>query len=125
MIDLFESVPACYLATTADGVPNVIPIGFKWVRDGKLILADIFLGKTRENLRAHSRVAVAIANGDPKRGFQFKGTATVHTSGAPWETVRELLRERGVQATPHAAVVIDVEEVYALDPGPNAGRRLL
>jgi hypothetical protein len=60
-----------------------------------------------------------------KQGFQLKGNATVHRDGEPFEKLGAFLRDAGVDATPHAAVQVSVEEAYLLDPGPNAGKRVL
>ena len=41
------------LATCADGEPNVVPVAFKDVtEDGKLVVGDVFLETTLNNLRA-------------------------------------------------------------------------
>ncbi len=121
----FEAATVCYLATCRDGVPNVVPVSRMWVVDNELLLADFYFGKTRRNIADNPEVAISLVGPDPKQGFQLKGTASTHESGEPFERLGALLRDAGVDAEPHAAVMVSVEEVYLLDPGPNAGKRVL
>ncbi len=120
-----NDAPFWLLATCAEGVPNVVPVGYKWVENDKLLLADLFFGKTRRNLAANSLVAVTVASVDPKRGFQVKGTASVHRAGEPYQRLCTCLRGCGVDTDPHAAVLITVTHVYQLAPGPNAGSMVI
>ena len=121
----FRETPVCFLATCCEDVPNVVPVGFKWIDQNKLLLADLFFEKTRRNLAANPTVAVTVACTNPKQGFQLKGIASVHRTGEPYERLRVLLRQKGVDAEPFAAVLISVAETYLLDPGPEAGKRIL
>lgn len=42
------------LATCADGEPNVVPVAFKDVtEDGKLVVGDVFLETTLNNIKAN------------------------------------------------------------------------
>lgn len=43
------------LGTCADGEPNVVPVAFKDVtEDGKLVVGDVFLETTLNNLKANN-----------------------------------------------------------------------
>jgi predicted pyridoxine 5'-phosphate oxidase superfamily flavin-nucleotide-binding protein len=121
----FEAAKLCYLATCRDGVPNVVPVSRMWIVDNDLLVADFYFGKTRRNIADNPEVAISLVGPDPKQGFQLKGRASVHESGEPFEKLGTLLRDAGVDAEPRAAVLVSVEEVYLLDPGPNAGKRVL
>jgi predicted pyridoxine 5'-phosphate oxidase superfamily flavin-nucleotide-binding protein len=120
----FETAAVCWLATCVDGLPNVVPVGFKALWGDQLLLVDLFLGKTRDNLIVNPGVAVSVATTHPKAGFQFKGRAAVHRDGPAYQAARDVLLAQGVAAAPHAAIVVAVSDVYALDPGEGAGRRL-
>ncbi len=120
---VFDAVDLCFLATCEDRVPNVVAVGFKRVWEGKLLLVDLFFHKTRQNLDANPNVAVSIGWLEPKAGVQFKGTATVHHDGPAFDEAVRILRDAGSDATPHAAVVVQVEEAFRLDPG--AGEQIL
>ena len=125
MINAFNEAPLCYIATTSEAGPNVVSIGFKWIYDGQLLLlADLFLGKTRNNIDQDPRVSIAIATPNPKEGFQFRGTATLHRTGEPYEELCRLLNEKGLAIKPYAAIMIEVTEAYVLDPGDKAGLRI-
>ncbi|MHC5008823.1 MAG: pyridoxamine 5'-phosphate oxidase family protein [Planctomycetota bacterium] len=121
----FEAAPHCFLATCHNGVPNVVPVGRKWIVDNEILMADFHFGKTRHNIAENPAVAISVTGPEPKQGFQLKGNATVHRDGEPFEKLGAFLRDAGVDATPHAAVQVSVEEAYLLDPGPNAGKRVL
>ena len=69
------------LATCADGHPNVVPVAFKDVMDdGKLVVGDVFLQKTLENLAANDgRIAISVYDAKSLEGYQiqmFHGAAT-------------------------------------------------
>ncbi len=124
VIAAFEEAPLWYLATCGEGGPNVVPVGFKWVEENRLLVADLFFEKTRDNLGRRPRVAVSVGLLSPKRGFQVKATAKVHRDGPVFERVCQLLRSAGVDARPFAALEIPFEETYDLTPGPDAGKRI-
>lgn len=124
VITAFTEAPLCYLATSHDGEPNVVPVGFKWVEGDRLLIADLFFGRTRAALAQRPRVAVSVGLLDPKRGYQIKAAARVHRDGPVFERVRELLRAAGVNAQPWSAIEVPFAEVYRLDPGADAGSRL-
>jgi hypothetical protein len=120
----FEAAPFWFLATCAEGVPNVVAVGFKWIDEDTLLLADLFFDKTRRNLAANPTAAVTVAFSGPKRGFQIKGAATVHQCGAAYDRCKALLQAHGVDVELPAVVVIPATEVYVLDPGREAGKRI-
>jgi predicted pyridoxine 5'-phosphate oxidase superfamily flavin-nucleotide-binding protein len=120
----FLEAPVCYLATCRDGEPNVVPVGFKWREADRLLVADLFFAKTRANLEINPKVAVSVGLLGPKRGFQLKATAAVHRNGSVFDRVCELLRSVGVEARPQAALEIPLAEIYSLEPGPDAGKRI-
>ena len=49
------------LATCADGEPNVVPVAFKDVTDdGKLVVGDVFLETTLNNIKANGgKIAIS------------------------------------------------------------------
>lgn len=113
------------LATSdAQGVPNAVPIFFTRVcDDGRLLLVDNFMRKTIDNIAANPRVSVSVWNG--KTGFQFKGTATVETAGALFDSAVAQVQEKRPQMQPKGAVVVTVEAIYTTTSGPDAGAQVL
>ena len=63
------------LATCADGEPNVVPVAFKDVADdGKLLVGDVFLETTLNNIKANGgRIAISVYDMVEK---MFNGAAT-------------------------------------------------
>lgn len=116
--------PLWFLGTCRDGIPNVVPIGFKWVEEGGLLIADLFLGKTRENLLHNPEVAVSVAALDPKRGIQIKGTARIHTEGEVFARVRGRLAPDGLDNRLVSVIEVTPRRLFLLDPGAAAGQEL-
>jgi predicted pyridoxine 5'-phosphate oxidase superfamily flavin-nucleotide-binding protein len=116
--------PLWYLGTCRGNVPNVVPVGFKWIEGDRLLVTDLFLGKTRENIRSNAQVAVTVAAFRPKRGFQIKGTAQALAQGAEFARVKEFLAREGLGEKLVAVISITPRHLYLLDPGDSAGREL-
>jgi len=126
--EVFEKVQTAVLATaTADGEPNAVPVGAKKIVDDETILiSDQFFNKTRANLEANSRASVTFWDGH--EGYQIKGRITVETSGpvfdetAAW--IDDLSQKVGFPLKSKGAVVLKIEAIYGVSPGPGAGRQL-
>ena len=78
------------LATCANGEPNVVPVAFKDVtEDGKLVVGDVFLETTLNNIKANGgKIAISVYDAKSLEGYQIKGTAEYVTE--PSE-IKELL----------------------------------
>ncbi|RJP66778.1 MAG: pyridoxamine 5'-phosphate oxidase [Candidatus Abyssobacteria bacterium SURF_17] len=116
-----------YVATSSrEGVPNVVPKGSLGVLDDDhLVFADLYSQKTRRNIEENPHVSVAVVNPAAYEGYQFKGTAQIVDSGPALE--RAIENVASIQVDPAKvkyAVVITVEEVYDLAPGPTSGKRI-
>lgn len=128
MRKLFETVPTAVLSTaTGDGMPNAVPVGAKKVIDDETILiSDQFFNKTLANLKANPKVAVSFWEGH--EGYQLKGTVTIETSGARYEEtarwIEELGHKVGFPLKSKGAIILKIDEIYALAPGPGAGKKL-
>jgi hypothetical protein len=128
MQELFKKVPAAILATAAsDGVPNAVPVGAKKIIDDETILiSDQFFNKTLANLKSNPNVAVSFWEG--REGYQLKGSVTIETSGQRYEEtakwIEELGNKAGAPLKSKGAVILKIDEIYALAPGPGAGKKL-
>jgi len=128
MRELFEKVPTAILATaTQDGVPNAVPVGAKKVLDDETILiSDQFFNKTLENLIANPRVAITFWEGH--EGYQIKGTAAVETTGQRFEETARWIDEKSARAgfplKSKGAVIVHIDAIYGVSPGPGAGKKL-
>ena len=108
-----------FVATvTPDGRPNLSPKGTtRLFDDERLFFADIASPGTVANLRVNPRVEVNVVDPIRRKGFRFKGTATVYTSGEAYDRGLQLLRDQGSTANRdrvRSIVVIEVTEVGEL-----------
>ena len=128
MKELFEKVPTAVLATaTPDGTPNAVPVGAKKIIDNQTILiSDQFFNKTLANLKANPRASVTFWEG--REGYQLKGSITIETSGPRYEETAKWIEELGNKAghplKSKGVVIIQIEEIYGVSPGPGAGKKL-
>ena len=108
------------LATCANGEPNVVPVAFKDVtEDGKLLVGDVFLQNTLDNLNANDgRIAVSVYNAATLEGYQIKGTANYLTEGEIVDTFKQAVESmfKGA-ATAKGALVITPDKVIVTTPG--------
>lgn len=84
------------LATCADGEPNVVPVAFKDVtEDGKLVVGDVFLETTLNNIKANDgKIAISVYDAKNLEGYQIKGTAQYVTEGEVVDTFRRNVQRR-------------------------------
>ena len=82
------------LATCANGEPNVVPVAFKDITDdGKLVVGDVFLETTLNNLKANDgKVAISVYDAQNLEGYQIKGTAEYVTEGTIAEEILRTLK---------------------------------
>lgn len=110
------------LATCADGEPNVVPVAFKDVtEDGKLLVGDVFLEITLNNIKANDgKIAISVYNAQNLEGYQVKGTAEYVTEGAIVDTFKAMVEEmfKGA-ATAKGALIITPEKVIVTTPGAD------
>ena len=117
------------LATaTGAGEPNVVPIAYKKVlSDNELLLTNIFMRKTEENIKVNSRVAVSAWYTDSSgisKGYQFKGKARIETSGRSFDEGARMVKTVEPELIPKSAVIINVDSIYSISPGPDAGEQI-
>jgi predicted pyridoxine 5'-phosphate oxidase superfamily flavin-nucleotide-binding protein len=112
----------CVLGTSSlDGRPNVVLIGYIKFFEGKLLLADPYLTKTKENIIKNPKVAITCWDPETFDGYQLKGRASIDTSRY-YEAVMEDFMDKPWK--PRAAVVVDVEEIYTVKPG-EYGKKII
>ena len=108
-----------YVASVCpDGTPNLSPKGTTAVWDDEhLVFLDLHSPQTVRNIEAGNRV-VEINVVDPirRKGYRFKGPATVHRDGAVFDdVVRRYEQDRGLDhGRIHAVVIVDVEHTAPL-----------
>lgn len=110
------------LATCANGEPNVVPVAFKDVtEDGKLIIGDVFLETTLNNIKANNgKIAISVYDPQNLEGYQIKGTAEYITSGAVVDTFKAMVEKMfNGAATAKGALVITPDKVIVTTPGAD------
>ena len=110
------------LATCADGEPNVVPVAFKDVtEDGKLLVGDVFLETTLNNIKANDgKITISVYDAQNHEGYQIKGTAQYVTEGAVVDTFKAMVEEMfNGAATAKGALIITPEKVIVTTPGAD------
>ncbi len=115
----------CFHATISkDGIPNNAPKRSTRVFDDEtLIFTEGTGGRTYQNILDGSKVATAVVNTDIIDGYRFIGTPELLTSGEIYEKTAEMSLQAGMPK-PKAAVLIKIEEIHSLKPGPMAGKKI-
>lgn len=110
------------LATCADGEPNVVPVAFKDVTDdGKLLVGDVFLETTLNNIKANGgRIAISVYDAQNLEGYQIKGTAEYVTEGQVVDTFKTMVEKMfNGAATAKGTLIITPEKVIVTTPGSD------
>ena len=108
------------LATCADGEPNVVPVAFKDVtKDGKLVVGDVFLETTLNNIQANGgKIAISVYDAQNLEGYQIKGKAEYITEGKIVDTFKAMVEKMfNGAATAKGALIITPEKVIVTTPG--------
>ena len=115
------------LATCANGEPNVVPVAFKNVTDdGKLVVGDVFLETTLNNLKADGgKIAISVYDAKSLEGYQIKGTAEYVTEGDVVAAFKAMVEKvfNGA-ATAKGALIITPEKVIVTTPGADNKKTL-
>jgi len=87
-----------FVATVCpDGTPNLSPKGTLTVwDDDHLVFADIRSPATLRNLRINPAVEINVVDPIVRKGYRFKGTATVVDRGQLMDEVREFYSSRWI-----------------------------
>lgn len=115
------------LATCANGEPNVVPVAFKDVTaEGKLVVGDVFLQTTLENLKANDgKIAISVYDAKTFEGYQIKGTAEYLAEGDLVATFKAMVEKMfNNAATAKGALVITPEKVIVTTPGADNKKEL-
>jgi predicted pyridoxine 5'-phosphate oxidase superfamily flavin-nucleotide-binding protein len=115
----------CFHATVSkDGIPNNAPKRSTRVFDDEtLIFSEGTGGTNYKNILDGSKVSVAVVNREILDGYRFLGTPEVLTEGPVFDKSAEMSLKAGM-SKPKAVVLIHIEEIHSLKPGPTAGKRI-
>ncbi|MEQ2625328.1 pyridoxamine 5'-phosphate oxidase family protein [Faecalibacillus faecis] len=110
------------LATCANNEPNVVPVAFKDItREGKLVIGDVFLETTLNNLKGNDgKIAISVYDGQNLEGYQIKGTAEYVTEGEIVNTFKAMVEKMFNGAvTAKGALVVTPTKVIVTTPGAD------
>lgn len=126
--ELFETAENMVLCTAnAEGAPNGAAIGMKAVIDDQTVyISDQFFNKTLTNLEENQKVAIAFWTGHD--AFQIHGTARYVKDGEEFRAQKEKVDAKfasmGLPIRAKGGCFIQVDAVYQMAAGPDAGKQL-
>lgn len=114
-----------YIGTCSD-TPNAVPVFFKEVLpDGRLMVGDVFMKVTKDNILANGKVCVSACSEATMEGYQIKGTAVHLTSGDLMDRCEAAVAAAfGGKLKAKGVVVITPEQVVVTSPGPDNNQQL-
>ena len=118
----------CFHATVSkDGIPNNAPKRSTRVFDDEtLIFTEGVGGQTYQNILDGSKDVIAVVDREDMAnvdGFRFVGTPEVLTDGEIYDKSAEMSIKAGMPK-PKAVVLVKIEEIHSLKPGPMAGKKI-
>ncbi len=124
MMDAVEKDLVFISTTSKKGIPNVVPIGFaRPLDDNKILIADNYMNKSRKNLEENPWISL-VTKDSTKCMYQFKGKVEIFEKGPYFDTVTEWGQNAMTKLTPKAAILMTVTEIYSIQPGPDAGKKI-
>lgn len=109
-----------------DGTPNLSPKGTTTVwDDDHLVFADIRSPGTVTNLRHNPAIEINVVDSFVRKGYRFKGTATILTEGTQFESIRAFYKQDGIfdpERRIRSIILVKVERALPLiSPGYDTG----
>ena len=114
-----------FIATVCpDGTPNLSPKGTTAIWDDEhIIFADICSPGTIANLQQNPVVEINVVDPVARKGYRFKGPATVHGEGPLFEQALAFYRRRGTTSPIQHIVLVKVERAMPLiSPAYDQGK---
>jgi predicted pyridoxine 5'-phosphate oxidase superfamily flavin-nucleotide-binding protein len=111
--EFIKKVKLAFVATVCpDGTPNLSPKGTTTVWDEEhLVFADIHSPGTTENIRANSSVEINIVDVFLRKGYRFKGIATILSQGSLFEQILSFYKSEGLKFAVQNIVLIKIERI--------------
>ncbi len=122
IINLFNASPTVVLASARDLI-NVTVVAFKAMQsDGNILLYDVFMKKTLENVAHNPYVTIALHNPETMEGYQIRGRARYITNEDVIAHGNAITKQ--YKLTTKGALLIEPLGAYVLTPGPDNGALL-
>ena len=126
MIEMIKSAKVIPFATaSADGEPNVIPIGVLYVIDPETLwIGNQFFKATERNLRENPRACLYLWSPETKGCLKIKGNVTLINDGPDYEDMKKRVKD-AKNLVCNQLIVMKVTSAFDCKSGPKAGERLL
>ncbi len=122
---ILKEADLAWVGTCSSGVPNVnIVYYFKVIDDDKILLADNYFNKTRENIEKNPRIALTIKSSEESVAYEVKGSAEIHTEGEIFDEMVKWVHSEDEEMPTKSAVVLKVEKIFDSTPGETAGEEI-
>lgn len=107
-----------------DGTPNLSPKGTTTAWDDEhIIFADICSPRTIANIQQQPVVEINVVDPVARKGYRFKGPATIYEEGPLFEKALAFYRQRGTTSPIRHIVLVKVERATPLiSPAYDQGR---
>lgn len=113
-----------FATASKDGIPNVVPVGMLFCKDDCVWVIDNYFCKTLKNLKENPKASFYVWNPEVKDSFQLKGSVTILNSGSEYEEAVKFAHSKKETYPAKNLIKFNVEEIYYVTPGPNAGKKL-
>ena len=124
MKDMILSQQCFHATVSKDGIPNNAPKRSTRVLDDETIMfTEGVGGATLKNILDGSKISTAVVNRETIDGFRFVGTPKVITEGELYDKATEMSMKIGMPK-PKAVILIHIDEIHSLKPGPMAGKKI-
>lgn len=97
---------------------------FKIIDDDKILLADKFFNKTRDNIERNPNVAITVKSPDEGVTYELKGSAEIYTEGEIYDEMVKCVHSENEEMPAKAAVVVEIERVFDSTGGENTGEEI-
>ena len=105
-----EKATIAVATVNSEGRPHNIAIMNAKVKDEKVIITDVCMKKTIENIKDNKNISLVLWEGE--KGWRIDGKAEYHDSGEHLDFVKSLPGNKGF--SPKGALVINIEDINKL-----------
>jgi uncharacterized protein len=92
------------------------------------VLINNFMNKTRSNMEKTGWASVSAYDMESHKAYQVKGKVEFKTAGPEYEQgkamAHKFYEQSGMMLPAKEAVILTPEEIYYLQPGPDAGKKV-
>lgn len=127
MMELIMNTRYFPLATaSADGDPNVVPVGSVFLIDPETIwIGNQFMDATINNVKENPRASLYVWTQGVKGCLKIRADVTVMEEGEEYERMKGMVSAKRADLKCRSLLVLKITEVYECTSGKDAGKKLL